>query len=436
MYHAPVSLSGFRGLSDSALRNRVTAALDRLETVEPRIHAFLPEPDRRRRVLKDLEELFCRYPNPSSRPGLFGVPVGVKDIFRAEGLETRAGSLLPPETFAGPEAVSVTRLKNAGALILGKTVTTEFAYFHPGPTRNPWNLEHTPGGSSSGSAAAVSAGLCPLALGSQTIGSINRPAAFCGITGFKPSFGRVSREGVVPYSASADHVGLLAADTFSVRAAAEVLLDSWNPLPRPEEGQRKTILFLEDSYSAQASEEVLRAVSLTAQRLEDAGIRLKRVSFFKHIKEINDTHRRMTAREFADAHQRWFERYSDSYSEVSRELIYLGERIGNEELKHARAGRFLLREKVGALLSTEGAAALLTPASLSAAPRGLESTGSPLMNLPWTYAGVPTATLPAAVTPEGLPLGIQLVGDFGQDEELLELAGMTESLLPAGKEIL
>ena len=155
----------------------------RVEAREPSIQALLPEAGRFDRLRREARALADRYRDPSARPPLFGWLFGVKDIFHVDGWPTRAGSRLPESVLVGPEAESVARLKAAGALILGKTVTTEFAYFTPGPTRNPHNLEHTPGGSSSGSAAAVAAGYCPFALGTQTIGSIIRPAAFCGTIG-------------------------------------------------------------------------------------------------------------------------------------------------------------------------------------------------------------------------------------------------------------
>jgi len=429
MYHAPVSVGAFQGLSDPDLIALITTILDRIDAVDPCIHAFLPEPDRRRRVLTELEELCRRYPDPASRPGLFGVPIGVKDIFRTEGFETRAGSRLPPEVFAGAEGPAVSRLKAAGALVLGKTVTTEFAYFQPGPTRSPWNSQHTPGGSSSGSAAAVSAGFCPLALGSQTIGSINRPASFCGIAGFKPSYGRIPMEGIVPFAPSADHAGILAADIPSIRACAEAQVLPWrrnNPTPSFD---KAVVILPEDSYSAQASEEARRAVEEAAKILSAAGHVIKRRSVFQHIEELNQAHTQMTAREFADTHEGFYSRYHHLYSARSKELFEDGTRVDDAEYKKALAGRLRVRIRIHELLKSEGAAALLTPSSHAAAPRGLESTGSPLLNLPWTYAGVPTVTLPAAVTPEGLPLGIQLVGNYNLDEELLAFAAHVEKQL-------
>ena len=183
---------------------------------EAQVQAFLPEESRFTRLKNEAAQLLASYPKPAERPALFGVPIGVKDIFHVNGFTTRAGTLLDSSLIQGRESAAITKMKEAGALILGKTVTTEFAYFAPGPTRNPHNLQHTPGGSSSGSAAAVAAGLGSLAFGTQTIGSINRPAAFCGVVGYKPSHDRISKEGVIPVSPSADHVGFFmprAADT-------------------------------------------------------------------------------------------------------------------------------------------------------------------------------------------------------------------------------
>src|SRR5215208_1409047 len=175
---------------------------------EPSVLAFVLEENRFERLQREAEALLSRFPDPENRSSLFGMVVGVKDNIHVDGFITRAGTRLPVAEIQGSEAESITKLKNAGALILGKTVTTEFAYFEPGPTRNPYNPEHTPGGSSSGSAAAVGAGLCPLALGTQTIGSVIRPAAYCGAVAFKATYDRVSRSGVIPLSPSLDHVGL------------------------------------------------------------------------------------------------------------------------------------------------------------------------------------------------------------------------------------
>src|SRR6185436_1753512 len=197
------------------------------EEREPEVLSFLPEEGRWDRLAAAARALVERWPHPAHRPPLFGLPVGVKDIFHVDGFATHAGSAVPSEELAGPQSAAVSRLLAAGAVVLGKTVTTEFAYFAPGPTRNPAAPGRTPGGSSSGSAAAVAAGLAPVALGSQTIGSICRPAGYCGIVGFKPGYERVPREGVVPLSPSLYHVGWLAADVEIATRVAAVLCDDW-----------------------------------------------------------------------------------------------------------------------------------------------------------------------------------------------------------------
>src|SRR6266545_6280981 len=196
---------------------------------EPSVLAFLSEGNRFARLRRDADALLLRFPDLINRPLLFGALVGVKDIFHVAEFATQAGSRLPAKVLEGEEAESVTRLKDAGTLIFGKTITTVFAYFSPGPTRNPHNPEHTPGGSSSGSAAAVAAGLCALALGTQTLGSIIRPAAFCGVVGFKPSYGRMPTEGVIPLAPSFDHVGYFTVDVESAAVAAMGLCKGWFP---------------------------------------------------------------------------------------------------------------------------------------------------------------------------------------------------------------
>src|SRR5512138_1003056 len=223
---SPDSVARLPHTGERSLIDRLFQLESAFAVREPAIHAFIPEAGRFNRLRREAQSITGVPPGPASSGPLFGRLVGVKDIFRVDGFATRAGSHLPADEFQGAEAESVTRLKNAGILILGKTVTTEFAYFTPGPTRNPHNLNHTPGGSSSGSAAAVAAGLCDLALGTQTIGSIIRPAAFCGVIGFKPTYDRISRAGVIPLSPSLDHVGFFASDLEIANAAAQALVST------------------------------------------------------------------------------------------------------------------------------------------------------------------------------------------------------------------
>jgi Asp-tRNA(Asn)/Glu-tRNA(Gln) amidotransferase A subunit family amidase len=436
MFHRPVAVRTFADAraSNDAIRDRLAETLDRIDEVEPHIYALVPERGRRQRVTAELETLIARYPAHAPRPALFGVPVGVKDIFCVDGLPTRVGSKLPARLFAGPEAISVSRLRAAGAVIVGKTITTEFAYFAPGPTRNPWNPAHTPGGSSSGSAAAVSAGYCPFALGTQTIGSVNRPAAFCGIVGLKPSYGRVATDGVLPFSVSADHVGVLAADVASVRAGAEVVWDDWRDGAacggrHDSAAGRGVVLVLDDAYAAQADDEARGAVAGAATALERDGWTVRRVGLFDAVEPINEAHNRMVAREFADVHERWAAEWGHLYAPQSLKLLERGRGVTDAELDEARAGRAGLRARAERLLESERAVCIVSPGSMTAAPAGIDATGSPIMNLPWTHAGLPTITLPVCRNRAGLPLGVQITSSYGSDEQLVELASQFEPVL-------
>ncbi len=399
------------------------AEIDRIErqfdACEPEVLAFLPEEGRFDRLRREARQLLDRYPQPDQRPPLVGALVGIKDIFRVNGFPTRAGSRLPAELFAGDEAESVTRLKQAGALILGKTVSTEFAYFAPGPTRNPRNLQHTPGGSSSGSAAAVAAGLCSLALGTQTIGSIIRPAAFCGAVGYKPSYDRISRAGVIPLSPSLDHVGLFATKVEDIASAARILVSDW----RLEIGERRPILGVPEGwYVNSASEEGSRHFRSACRRLRAAGYEIKSVSAMPDFDEIRTRHNLIVAAEAARVHVDWFARYGDLYHPKTAELIRRGQTVSEEALTDALRGPLQLRRELGDLMAAHQIDLWITPATIGPAPLGLESTGDPVMNLPWTHSGLPAINLPCGTNETGLPLGLQVVGSWYQDEQLLAWA--------------
>lgn len=410
-------------------------ALDRADSVEPEILSLLPEPGRRERLLREAAELERRWPEPASRPSLYGILLGVKDLFAADGFQTRAGSRLPPELFAMAEGLVVSSLRKAGALVLGKTVSTEFAYFAPGPTRNPWDPSRTPGGSSSGSAAAVAAGLCPLAVGTQTIGSISRPAAFCGVAGWKPSYERTSREGAVAFSPSLDHVGLFASDAAGLSLAAPVVASGWRSADFDaasssyarafEAGKGASLAVPDGPFLAQASQEALYAFEAGLERLEAMGCSVRRINAMADIEEINARHRRIAAAELARVHASWFAAHGPLYSETTAELIRTGRGIAEDELERDLSGRFRLRRELEEALG--GADFWISPAAVGPAPEGLSSTGSPIMNLPWTHAGLPTLVLPADLSAEGLPLGLQLAARFGRDEELLAFGRTLEA---------
>ncbi len=490
--------------------------LDRIDRREKDVLSLVPDEEpaaRRKRILQELERIEQQWPDKSSRPPLFGVVVGVKDLFHTKGFPTRGGSQLPAEAFNRPgapggiynrvtedrlnsgstmtsgrnmnhdsvthdtekdspnhcntildtvDASTVARLRAAGAILLGKTVSTEFAYFAPGPTRNPLNRAHTPGGSSSGSAAAVAAGFCHLALGTQTIGSISRPASFCGVTGFKPSYGRVSTEGVIPFSPAADHVGVIAPDVATASRAAAVIVEGWNAgqadtaqvavelseakraksaesgisavpsglrdLIRTEIG---TVLVPDDAYLQQAEDEGRAGLESAVERLIGLGVRVTRISIMDDIAAVNEAHQNMIAREFAEVHRFWLDEFAAMYHERSRRLVEKGTAVSNESYRSALAGRALLRERLDAALRRHGASLWIAPATVGEAPKGIDATGNPIMNLPWTYAGVPTVALPIYHLPHGrgptgLPLGVQLATPFGKDERLIYLASLIE----------
>lgn len=393
---------------------------------EPKVLAFLPESERFERLRSDAERLLRQYPNVAKRPPLFGIPIGVKDIFHTEGFTTRAGSTLPSDLLQGEEAQSVRQLKAAGALILGKTVTTEFAYFAPGPTRNPYNELHTPGGSSSGSAAAVGARLCPLTLGTQTIGSINRPAAFCGAVGYKPSYDRISRAGVIPLAESVDHVGLFAPECAGIERVAEVLCNLW----QGGVVRRKPVFGVpEGPYLDHASDEGRRHFRQLCRRLHDAGYAVKSVMAMTDFPKIYEAHQTLVAAEAARYHARWRDAHGVHYHPKTAELLERGAAVTDRQLQKARRSCQILRESLTQLMQKHAIDLWLSPPAPGEAPAGLESTGNPVMNLPWTHAGLPTLTLPAGRSQNNLPLGIQLTGRWFDDEALLGWGGLLETVV-------
>jgi Asp-tRNA(Asn)/Glu-tRNA(Gln) amidotransferase A subunit family amidase len=405
----------------SDVHDPLTQLEERFAEREPKVQAFLPEKGRFARLHRDAEAALAAIPNSLYRGSLFGIPIGVKDIFHVDGFPTRAGSRLPPEELAGREASVITRLRKEGALILGKTVSTEFAYFAPGPTRNPHNAEHTPGGSSSGSAAAVAAGLCPAALGTQTIGSIIRPAAYCGVVGFKPSFGRIPTDGVIPLAPSLDHIGILAFDVLGAITLAVSLLSKYNS--NIETIFRSPVLGIpEGPYLERASEEGLAHFRDTCDWLS-ARYKIRTVPVMKGFAKIEEQHRRLVAAEAAQVHAEWFARHRDLYAPQTVELIERGQTVSAEQMKQDRAGRAKLRRELTAAMEKHGIDLWLSPPAQGPAPRGLAATGDPVMNLPWSYAGLPALGVPAGKNAEGLPMGLQISGRWHGDEDLLHWGG-------------
>jgi Asp-tRNA(Asn)/Glu-tRNA(Gln) amidotransferase A subunit family amidase len=405
---------------------------DRIEAADGRIRAFVPEPGRRERLRDEARSAAERWPGPAHRPPLYGVPVGVKDIVRVDGLPTRAGSAVPAEALAGPQASLIDRLRAAGALVAGKTVTAEFAVTAPGPTRNPHHLDHTPGGSSSGSAAAVAAGMVPLAIGTQTIGSMIRPAAYCGVVGFKPTHGRIPADGVIPNAPTFDTVGLFAPDTAGLGPAAGVLCDDWRPGRvggGPGERPRPTLAVPTGPYLDRVDAEAAAAFAEHARRLADAGFPVRRAPFPVGFDALVARQRVINRYEVARTHADWFPRYGELYRDQTVTAIRQGQRIGLETYASALRDRDRFRDRLTAVMDEEGIDLWITPAATGPAPRGLASTGDSIMSLPWSVAGTPALSLPAGRAANSLPLGLQCAARPGADERLLEWGSGIELVL-------
>ncbi|MFE6049706.1 amidase [Kitasatospora sp. NPDC056446] len=408
----------------------LTEYVDRLcalvERVDPLIHAFVPEPGRHRRLRAQALETAERHPVPDGRPPLYGVAVGVKDIVRVDGLPTHAGSALPPGVLAGPQAVLVDRLRAAGALVAGKTVTAEFAASAPGPTRNPHHPGHTPGGSSSGSAAAVAAGLVPLAVGAQTVGSVIRPAAYCGVVGFRPTYGRIPTDGVLPNAPSFDTVGVFTADLAGAALAAPLLCDGWR---RVADGPEPVLGVPDGPYLERAEPAALRAFEEQVERLAAAGLTVRRVGLFPGFAEVERQLQTVNRFELARSHADWFARFGGLYRPETAAGIRAGQGVAAGDRAAALRFRERLRERVASTGAAAGVDLWLAPAATGGAPEGLHSTGNAVMSLPWSFLGRPALSLPAGRTPGGLPLGLQVVGAEGGDEYLLARAALLERVL-------
>jgi Asp-tRNA(Asn)/Glu-tRNA(Gln) amidotransferase A subunit family amidase len=387
----------------------------RFNEIEPDLKSFLPESGRFNRLRKEASDLVSKFTKGDKLP-LFGLIVGVKDIFHVDGMKTKAGSGVLPAILAGKEAKSVSVLKEAGALIMGKTVTTQFAYFSPGPTTNPHNSKHTPGGSSSGSAAAVGGNIVPMALGTQTIGSIVRPASFCGAVGFKPTYDRISREGVIPLSQTMDHIGFFTNEIESAERIAASLINDWDI--NKKENMTPVIGIPEGPYLELAGDEMGNILLNAIKILQLGGFEIKFVPVFSNFDEIVNHHRIVVAAEAANVHSEWYANYPEGYKKPTIELILNGKTQSQENIESALIGKENLQTELENIMETEKIDCWLAPSAVGEAPLGLESTGDPIMNLPWTQVGFPAINLPYYMNDNNMPLGLQIIGKPYHDESL------------------
>jgi Asp-tRNA(Asn)/Glu-tRNA(Gln) amidotransferase A subunit family amidase len=352
---------------------------------------------------------------------LGGVAVGVKDIIDTHDMPTECGSGLLAGRRPHQDAAAVAAVRRAGGVVMGKTVTTEFAYFTPGKTRNPHDPRRTPGGSSSGSAAAVAAGIVPLAIGTQTAGSIIRPAAFCGVVGFKPSFGRISRAGVQPFAESLDTVGGFARNVADVWLLVEVMAGEVLPASLEPVRPARVGLCRTADWEA-ASPETRAAVERAAEAFGRAGAEVREVEL-EAWADLQRAQRGIMASEAARVFAHFRRVAREGLSDALNALLEEGEAIA------PGAYRGMLGEAArGAEIFGE-ADVILTPSAIGEAPEGLSATGDPVFNRVWSLLGGPAVHLPTGRGPAGLPVGVQLVAAPGEDARLAAAALWAEGVL-------
>lgn len=404
------------------VRGYVNAVCDRIQQCEPQIHAFVPENGRRHRLLESIESVDAVRDMPLS-----GVPVGIKDIIRVDGMQTKAGSMLPSGLFAGAQASVVDRLLAAGAVVAGKTVTAEFAVAAPGPTANPHDLRHTPGGSSSGSAAAVAAGMVPLALGTQTIGSVIRPAAYCGVVGFRPSWGRIATDGIIANAPSLDAVGLFAADVSSATLAAAVLCDNWQS---GYDADRAPVLGIPvGPFLDRASPTALDTFEKQVKVLCAADFEVRSVPMMDDFDELANQLLVINRYELAQVHTGWYRDFRRRYREQTARAVEQGLMITRRDYTSALQWRGHFIDRLINIMADNDIDLWISPAATGPAPDGLHSTGDPAMCVPYSLAGMPAITLPARADWTELPLGLQCAASLGGDEKLLAWSAIIESAL-------
>jgi Asp-tRNA(Asn)/Glu-tRNA(Gln) amidotransferase A subunit family amidase len=420
-----------RLIRDGAISSQqlAEACLGRVREVEPSVQAWqFLDAEHALAQARSLDE--ARAAGQPTGP-LHGVPVGVKDIIDTRSMPTEDGTVLHAGRQPVADAAVVARLKAAGAVLMGKTVTTELATYAPGKTRNPHNPVHTPGGSSSGSAAAVAAGMVPLAVGTQTNGSIIRPASFCGVFGFKPTFGLIPRTGVLTQSPPLDQIGVFARTVEDIALITESLIgfdeqdkatqpraappltrvaSSDPPLP-PKLAAIRTPFWDQLDADAQAAYEEL--VAFLADRIEPFDLPAS-------ARQAIEWHRAVMEADLAASFEEEYERGREQISASLRGQIERGRTVSAVEYRKAVARIEVLNDGFRPLFDEFDA--IVTPATLGAAPAGLESTGSPLLCTLWTLTGMPALSAPLLHAANGLPLGVQLVAARGDDARLLRTA--------------
>ena len=357
---------------------------------------------------------------------LHGVPVGIKDVIDTADMPTRYGSPIYEQHHPAWDAACVSMCRTAGGIILGKTVTTEFALSTPGKTRNPHNPEHTPGGSSSGSAAAVADRMVPLAVGTQTGGSTIRPASFCGIVGYKPTFGLISRSGLKAVAESLDTIGIFARDVRDAALLAAVMTGR-HMLAEVTTSAPPRIAIWRTFEWKEASPETVHAVEDSATRLSRAGAKLTEARMVQCCAELADCQHEIEYFELGRAFSYEYNNHREQLSSKLRNRIEAGLQVPGALYDRKLEIAAECRRNIDIIF--DDVDALLAPSVVGEAPVGLESTGSSVFNRTWTLLGLPCLTIPSHVGPKGLPVGIQLIGRAHHDSDLLAHAAWVEEVL-------
>ena len=405
------------------------ACLEQIEVREPEVQAWAwLDSDH---VLEQARALDAYRSTGRAIGPLHGLPVAIKDVIDTARIPTGNGTVLDQGRVPTADAFVVERLKAAGAIILGKTVATELAFMHPGKTRNPCNPKHTPGGSSSGSAAAVAAGMAPLAIGTQTGGSVIRPAAYCGVVGFKPTFGAIPRTGILPQAPSLDTVGVFARTIEDAALVAEVLFGhhpadratQLTPPPRLLETAlaappvKPMFAFVRTPHWDEADEQTHLAFQELTEALDEQCFEAALPDAFDEAAEIRQ---RINHAEMAKCYFSFERRGRERLSETMQAALDTGKAIPARDYIAALDWPDVLYAGLREIF--ERCDAIVTPATPGPAPAGLSSTGSPIFNGLWTLCGTPAVTVPLLTADSGLPMGVQLIGRRGDDARLLRTA--------------
>ena len=387
--------------SRSARAAALQPCLDRIREMDPSILAWVQvKPER-----------------PTGKGALDEIPFGAKDIIETQGLATEYGSPIYKGRIGTADAAIVRQLRARGAVLVGKTQSTAFAYRTPAPTRNPRNLEQTPGGSSSGSAAAVAAGMVPFALGTQTGGSVLRPASFCGVTGFKPTYGTLPMDGVFPFAKSLDTLGLFT-------HTPSDMLALWTAMGLSA-GRPETIAFGVPDPIPEVDPPMAAAFQRAVAALRSAGVSTTSIAIAPMLTDLVAVSRTVMFYEGARFHEQRYAEYGDRLADMA-DLVREGLKIPERTYKDAMRQIAEHQQRVGEMY--KATPVILVPAAPGPAPLGLRSTGDSRMNAPWTALGTPAISIPMPVG-DALPLGLQLTADRGQDARIIQSAVRVHKIL-------